>query len=795
MNVEQGLEDAGYQITTKGWLAAYAQRVDAARERYDQAVQELSKTDPMAGFMMEFTNPFKEPAIQEVTDEDIRTSDTDTAVYVLARNSGEGKDRTPAEGDYELFESEKAAIRTICSNYQKVVVVLNVGGVIDTRFLRETEGIGALLLMSQAGNIGGYALADVLTGKVTPSGHLATTWAEKYSDYPGAESYGAQNGNVDDEYYSEGIYVGYRYFDTFGVAPAYPFGYGLSYTTFSVETERVSVNGNLAEVLVKVRNTGDVYAGREVVQVYYSAPEGRLEKPYQELAAYGKSRLLQPGEAEELSLSFRVESMASYDEASSSYILEPGTYYVRVGTHSRDTKIAAGLTLADEVVTEKLAEMLKPDEEFRQLSSRDAVPYTYAGEAEEMEHCEKQAISSTAIETYEAVYRTENPELLKTEKEHKITAAEVLSGSASLDELVSQLTVPEMAELCVGTARNGLGSSSVVGAASTFCPGAAGDTSCIMIEDRDIRNLVLADGPAGLRLEKSFTEADILKLTAQNAPGEDAAGVPDTNSSGQTYYQYCTAIPIATLLAQTWDEKAIEDAGDIVGEEMNELGVNVWLAPGMNIHRNPLCGRNFEYYSEDPLVSGKCAAADTRGVQKHPGIGTTIKHFAFNNQEDNRMHTNAHVSERAAREIYLKGFEIAVRESQPMSIMTSYNLVNGIHTANSRDLLTSIARDEWKFAGIIMTDWGTTGGIEMEPGKTFKYGTSNAAGCIRAGNDLTMPGKQEDVDEIIRSTGAKEGEVICPITLGDLQACAKRILKIVLQSSAYDNASVYDEIK
>lgn len=376
MNVEQGLEDAGYQITTKGWLAAYAQRVDAARERYDQAVQELSKTDPMAGFMMEFTNPFKEPAIQEVTDEDIRTSDTDTAVYVLARNSGEGKDRTPAEGDYELFESEKAAIRTICSNYQKVVVVLNVGGVIDTRFLRETEGIGALLLMSQAGNIGGYALADVLTGKVTPSGHLATTWAEKYSDYPGAESYGAQNGNVDDEYYSEGIYVGYRYFDTFGVAPAYPFGYGLSYTTFSVETERVSVNGNLAEVLVKVRNTGDVYAGREVVQVYYSAPEGRLEKPYQELAAYGKSRLLQPGEAEELSLSFRVESMASYDEASSSYILEPGTYYVRVGTHSRDTKIAAGLTLADEVVTEKLAEMLKPDEEFRQLSSRDAVPYT-----------------------------------------------------------------------------------------------------------------------------------------------------------------------------------------------------------------------------------------------------------------------------------------------------------------------------------------------------------------------------------------------------------------------------------
>ena len=266
---------------------------------------------------------------------------------------------------------------------------------------------------------------------------------------------------------------------------------------------------------------------------------------------------------------------------------------------------------------------------------------------------------------------------------------------------------------------------------------------------------------------------------------------PEIPADAVYYYQYCTAIPIATLLAQTWDVEAIAEAGDIVGEEMEELGVTLWLAPGMNIHRNPLCGRNFEYYSEDPLVAGLCAAADTLGVQRHCGVGTTIKHFAFNNQEDNRMHVNSHVGERAIREIYLKGFEIAVRVSQPMSIMTSYNLINGTHTANSYDLLTAIARDEWGFAGIIMTDWGTTGSIEMNPGEAFKYGASSAAGCIKAGNDLTMPGSQKDVDEIVKSVGAAEGDVACPITLGELQACAKRMLDIIMQSSVYEGSVPY----
>ena len=309
-------------------------------------------------------------------------------------------------------------------------------------------------------------------------------------------------------------------------------------------------------------------------------------------------------------------------------------------------------------------------------------------------------------------------------------------------------------------------------------------TTSELAEERHIPNMVLADGPAGLRLVTEFMLDEqgnaVLCTPPLPIPGiaelfqkNDTANMP---ADAPRYYQYCTAIPIATLLAQTWDEDAIEEAGSIVGEEMLEFGVTLWLAPGMNIHRNPLCGRNFEYYSEDPLISGKCAAADTRGVQKHPGVGTTIKHFAMNNQEDNRDHVNVHAGERAIREIYLKGFEIAVKESQPLSIMSSYNLLCGVHTANSYDLLTAVAKDEWGFEGFVMTDWGTTG---QDINGKHKYGSSNAAACIRAGNDLIMPGSQRDVDEIVRSVGADVGTVEYPIALADLQACAMRILSVL----------------
>ncbi len=801
-NVEKGLEEAGFTVTTKSWLDRYDRVVEEAKAAYGEALREAVEKKGVMPILYIFESPYKEPAISMITKEDCEKADADIALFVISRNSGEGKDRRSVSGEYDLFEEEKEALRTLSANFKQVIAVLNVGGVIDTKFLRQEEGIDAILLMSQAGNMGGYALADILTGKETPSGKLTSTWAEDYGDYPGAGQFSHMNGNVDDEYYEEGIYVGYRYFDSFNVTPAYPFGYGMSYTSFAVSTREVKADGRQVTVKVQVQNTGSRYAGREVVQVYYSAPEGTLEKPYQELAAYGKTKELAPGESQELELSFPTERMASYDEGSSSWAMEEGTYYVRVGVSSRNTHVAAALVLDERIVTEVLSSRFAKDCEMRQLSAKGVVPYGYEQEKAQKEAAVRIALSAGDIPCRRVVYRSENPVMKGRKDQVLITMDDVRENRASLEELTSQLTVEEMAQLCVGTARGGMGSDSVVGAASASCPGAAGDTTSLMIGDRNIRNMILADGPAGLRLSRHFAadrDGNLIPGTEDASLGELSllagdAGKKELPEGAVTYYQYCSAIPIATLLAQTWDVDVIAQAGDIVGEEMEELGVTLWLAPGMNIHRNPLCGRNFEYYSEDPLAAGMCAAADTMGVQKHAGVGTTIKHFAFNNQEDNRMHTNAHIGERAIREIYLKCFEIAVKTAQPMSIMTSYNLINGIHTANSYDLLTAVARDEWEFEGIVMTDWGTTGSIELNPGQKYKYGSSNAAGCIKAGNDLIMPGSQADVDEIVRSVGAAQGEVPCPITLGDLQACAKRMLKVIALSSAYEGAVPYKPI-
>ena len=784
-NVEQGLEDAGFTITSKAWLDRHDLACKNHMDAYMVKLTETLKEKGPAGIADILADPYRDPDVPDITLEDIDASKADIAVYVIARTAGEGYDRKSAPGDYELSAVEKQNLDMLTANFEKTVVILNVGGIIDTKYLRSLQRISAILLMSQAGNISGYALADVLTGKVTPSGHLTATWAENYEDYPSAKTYSYQNGNLDDEYYTEGIYVGYRYFDSFGVKPAYPFGFGRSYTDFSIRTDSVMLSGQNVVVHAAVTNTGTRYSGSEVIQVYYSAPAGKLEKPYQELAGFAKTRELAPGETEQVTVSFPIASMASYSEARAAYVLEEGLYYIRVGNHSRNTHIAAALSLDGDVVTQQMMNRISADEAFPELSARGTKPYTYEGEAEEKRGALVIDVIPAVLNVQTAVY-SKAPELLTTLKCEPVTFQQIMDGEAELEDLVAQLTERELAEICVGAARGGFGSASVIGAASTACPGAAGETTSGLLDTRGIPNAILADGPAGLRLSRSFvadSQGNVIPGLGESAMGgmELLFGVtaPERPEDAVDYYQYCTAIPIATMLAQTWDEFAIEEAGDIVGEEMEEFGVSLWLAPGMNIQRNPLCGRNFEYYSEDPLLSGRCAVADTRGVQKHPGCGTTVKHFALNNQEDNRSHCNAHCSERAIREIYLRGFEIAVRESQPLALMTSYNLLNGVHTANCFDLLTSVLRDEWGFEGMVMTDWGTTGG-EMVPASNMKYGCSDAAGCIKAGNDLIMPGRQEDMDAILRALNAKPGEVPCVITLADLQACAGRVLRMIL---------------
>ncbi len=758
--VEEGFKEAGFHIGTTKWMKKYDDACDAHMAKYMDKFTAILKEKGQDGVLFALENPYREPDVPAITADDLEGLDRDFAIYVIARTSGEGSDRKVLPGDYELSEGEKENLSTLCDFFENVIVILNVGGVIDTKFIRNNPKIGAILLMSQLGNISGNVLVDVLTGKCAPSGKLAATWAENYEDYPSANTFGHRNNDVADEYYNEGIFVGYRYFDSFGIKPAYPFGYGLGYTSFETVVKSVNQSGTNINIEVSVKNVGTKYLGREVVQVYVSQPQGKLEKPYQILAGFGKTKLLAPLESDSFTIQIPFEKLDSYDESNASWILEKGEYIFRVGNHSRGTHIAAVISLDEDIITKQLENKLRQDFEIEEIKIDTNSFYNYVCQDAEYGKARKINLNGVDIKTEQVVYSGTKEEIT--------------------DGLIADLSNEELALLCVGSARGGIGQSSVIGAASKACPGAAGDTTSLLIESRGIGNLVLADGPAGLRLSKTFvadSQGNIIEGLGESAMGgiEQLLGlpVPTRPNDAVDYYQYCTAIPIATALAQTWDMELIEEAGDIVGEEMKEFGVDIWLAPGMNIQRNPLCGRNFEYYSEDPYLSGKCAAADVIGVQKHKGRGTCIKHFAMNNLEDNRSHNNSHATERTIREIYLRGFEVVVNEAKPTAVMTSYNLLNGEHTANSYDLLTAILRDEWNFDGIVMTDWGTTGGGDMNPAMDTKYGLSDSALCIKAGNDLIMPGSKEDVDRILDAVDMNV------ITRADLQACAKRIVDLI----------------
>lgn len=741
INVEQGLIAAGFDILSGEWLDSFDAELSKAEKEYMESVEKEMEERGVPVHMVLFERPFEDPQTPSI----VKKEETETAIYVLSRNSGEGKDREYRKGDYLLTDRELENLRFLAENYEKTILLLNIGGVIDSEAIKGIQGLNAVVLMGQLGNIGGYAAADVLTGKTYPSGRLTDTWAKNYYDYPSSKNFSHNNGNVDDEYYTEDIFVGYRYFDTHKIAPSYCFGYGKSYTQFEIKTERFSVENAGADgkisLEIAVANTGKEFAGREVVQVYYSAPKGGLEKPYQELVSFAKTQLLQPGETEKLTVTFKSADMASYSTKDAAWILEPGEYVIRAGADSAHTDVAGTVKIEDKTVTSQLTNRLADNE-------KSDISYKIR-----------------------PILEDRNPQRF-------LTLQDVKEGCASVEELAAQLTVEEMAQLTVGIERRAKNGTQVVGNAANLVPGAAGETSSVLLKDRGIFPLILADGPAGLRLQPHFkTTEDGGVLPGGEVFGMNRTPFPDdTPDTAIDHYQYCTAIPIATTLAQSWDMALVEKMGEIVGKEMKQFHIHLWLAPGMNIHRNPLCGRNFEYYSEDPLLSGKCAAADTRGVQSHGGQGTTIKHFAANNQEDNRMFTNAHISERALREIYLKGFEIAVKESQPYAIMTSYNLLNGIHTANHYELLQAVARDEWGFEGMIMTDWCTSQDTSYMGLTSDKYPWSSSEWCIKAGNDLQMPGCIENIDDIIN--GVKSGEII---TLGDLQFCTCNLLKVMLR--------------
>ena len=708
LNIEESLTQAGFQVLTRDWLDRY----DAVRKNAYAAFIKKVKADARK----HHTSPLIEGmgAVMPEPEYEIPLErKCNTAVYVLSRISGEGSDRRVVPGDVLLSESEKRDILALQEMYPVFVLVLNVGGPVDlSPVARDVDDI---LLLSQLGVQTGTVLSDILLGTSYPSGKLTTSWAGSADFCPQAEF-----GEKEETHYKEGIYVGYRYYDTAHVKLLFPFGFGLGYTDFRLEPESVTLAGEQVTVSAQVRNTG-AFSGKEVVQLYLSSPWGALDQPAQALAAYGKTRELAPGESCRMELRFRMSDLASFDERRSAYILEKGDYVLRCGNSSRKSKPMALLRLTREVITFQAKDLLgKPDFSDWKPEGPEPVP----------EGLPVYVLDAGSIPT-------------KT-----VPDAQPLRP----DPMVQALTDEELVFLNIGGFNRDR--SGVVGDSGSAIPGTAGETTS-RLKAKGFPAVIMADGPAGIRLARDYYEdkkgahslssamlptmIDLLPAPVRSAMRRQKK-LP---KGAQVKHRYATAIPIGTAIAQSFSLSLAESCGDIVGDEMERFGIHLWLAPALNIHRSILCGRNFEYFSEDPLVSGLTAAAITRGVQKHPGCGVTIKHFAANNQETNRYNNNSNVSQRALREIYLKGFGLCVRESQPCALMTSYNLINGVHTSESRELTEDILRREFGFRGIVMTDW-VVGGSLMYNSK--RYPMPNAGKVALAGGDLFMPGSKADYD-------------------------------------------------
>lgn len=728
----EGLENAGYTILTKDWIDCYdaiwkagkAAFLKENRKKLKLSVKVLA--DLMAA-------EYRYPAGDRLTEKDL--ADTDTCLYVLSRQSGEGHDRKDEPGSFRLDETEIHNIRFCAAHYARFVLVINTGAVIDLSPLDGIAGIRAVVYMNQLGMEGGNALVEVLSGAKAPCGKLAVSWPKTYEDVP----FGSEFAKPDETHaaYKEGIYVGYRYFDSFGVSPRYPFGYGKSYTSFAVQTESVSRKGDAVTVSARVTNTGSA-ACKEIVQVYASCPQADMDREYQRLVAFGKTSLLAPDEAETLTLSFSLSTLSCYDEAAKETILEAGNHLVRVGQSSRDTQAVAVIRIDSRIVLSRHNALFPAQPPVTELKSSVAVPA--------YENLPVITVPSDLFPT--KVYDYNEPQ-------------EVLSGSAS--EKLATLNTQDHIRFCVGTG--------LFGEQAGFrVPGAVGHTTTAYI-DRGIPNIELCDGPAGLRLQRRSTRDRKGKIRPVDTSISLYEFLPKlltkfflgNPEKEPVLYQYVTGFPVAAALAQSWDTDLVYRIGQAVSAEMTAFGVKVWLAPALNLVRNPLCGRNYEYYSEDPLLSGKLAAAITCGVQETPGNCVTVKHFAANNQEENRYFVSSDLDERTLRELYLKGFEIVVKEARPRALMTAYNKINGTYCAESHALCTDILRTEWGFTGAVMTDWLSTG-----------KDRANEAEAIKAGVDLIMPGGKKPLAALTEAAKAD------PCLRQALRCSCSRVLRMIL---------------
>ena len=723
--IEEGLEAAGFTIVTRPWLEAYDRVRNQAHEDFIAGIRAEAAERGVPAITIGMGTVMLEPEYTIPLDVEAGT-DPGTAVYVLARSSGEGSDRTPEAGDLRLTDTEIRDILALNGRFERFLLVLNVGGVVD---LSPLQGVTNILLLSQLGATIGDAFTDVLLGRAYPCGKLATTWAA----WDGDDRIG-DFGDPDDTHYREGVYVGYRFYDSVGKEPLFPFGFGLGYTTFDIQTRQVSLDGARVSIDVDVTNTGE-RPGKETVQAYVSVPAGRLDQPLQALAGFTKTDEIAPGATAHITIDIDLTDLASYDAAARATVLEAGRYLLRVGASSRHLRPVAVVELAQ-------------DATVRCLTGDLGAPGFTDWRPKAPASLDIPADLPVLAVAPAHLRRPDGAEPTEQAAPEGFSEALALARGLSDDELIYTV---------LGDYRRGEESGSVIGAASTTVIGAAGQTTTRI---PGLPSIIMADGPAGLRLaptygvdaEGPFSLGDsslpATFLELMDDAGREALGIadaPEPREPAEIREQYTTAIPIGTALAQSWNPALAQRLGDVVGAEMEHFGIHLWLAPAFNLHRCVLCGRNFEYLSEDPLLAGDIAAAITRGVQSHPGRGVTIKHLACNNQETNRLNSNSNVSPRALRDLYLRAFEICVRQARPAAVMTSYNLINGVHTSESAELLEVILRQEWGFDGLVMTDWVVDGMTRSD----MKHPRATAAATIKAGNELFMPGGEPDRKDLL----------------------------------------------
>jgi len=652
-----------------------------------------------------------------------------TAVIFIGRAMGESMDNKAKKGYYYLTHDEKKLIDLVTAVFNKTIIVIDAGNIIDLSWsIAYGSRIGAIVYAFQGGMESGNALADILYGDITPSGKLPDTIAINYEDYPSSDNFGNAKQNT----YTEDIYVGYRYFETFAKDRVlYPFGFGLSYTSFDLnhsyrfEDSRCIIESNIT-------NTGN-RCGAEVIQVYVNPPQGKLGKPVRNLVAFRKTSVLRPGEQEIIHIDISSDVFASYDDSGVTgfrycYVLEEGTYEIFVGTDVRTAKQIGTFKIQHTKVVESLSSQAAPTADFRRLK-----PYMDPlGKITPITEPVPKRVNALKEDILKHL-----PKATPYSGDQGIVFSDVICGNSSIDDFVAQLSIKELDAITRGEGEM----NSPFGTAGNA--GMFGGT-IESLRNKGIPTIITTDGPSGIRIS-----------------------------------YHASLLPCGTALASSWNPLLVEKLSVLFGEEMVQKGSDILLGPGMNIHRDPLCGRNFEYFSEDPYISGKMAAAIVRGIQSNPGRSACPKHYACNNQEWMRHENDACLSERALREIYLKGFEICVKEAAPLTIMTSYNKINGVWGHYHYELVTNILRKEWGFDGLIITDWWMHNAVDPD----FPN-VSNNAYRIRAQVDVLMPGGsghniREGDDSLEKSFHSPDG-----ITLGEMQRCARNVLKLCLKLKA-----------